>query len=291
MLVDEGDRRDPEAQPPRSARLGGAQDAVRHGPLDREHPAVEIPESKGSQLAALGAGVRSQAHEQQGLLGAEQRAEPDRRPRLPGKRKSSDLDVALRRPQDLPDLGEAVMQARSRTWRTPHPRKRVRLQDALGNGPRHRRTHYEPTARHRRNRYPCFLPATDRPADVPGRQSHQAAASNRIRLHGSNDRGVRDHRRLPQMRTPDVAVQQIRHRHPRPSDVTSTRVTPQSSTSSRRLLSAYSASPRTVNDRCALCPWEASKPTTTRIYHTPGDRSRIDPVPRLDRPDGAVASL
>ena len=36
--------------------------------------------------------------------------------------------------------------------------------------------------------------------------------------------------------------------------------------------------------------WTMSKPTTTRISHTPGERSRIDPVPLRAR-DHAPSSL
>jgi len=60
---------------------------------------------------------------------------------------------------------------------------------------------------------------------------------------------------------------------------TSARVIPTSTTSSRRCASAYPRPPRSEGALHATAR-TGSKPTTTRISHTPGDRSRNDPVPR-----------
>ncbi len=70
-----------------------------------------------------------------------------------------------------------------------------------------------------------------------------------------------------------------------------TRLTPKSATSSWRRRCAASSSPWTVNERCTLWRPTGSKPTTTRISHTPGRRWRSDPCPRLARPDSTPSSL
>jgi len=54
-------------------------------------------------------------------------------------------------------------------------------------------------------------------------------------------------------------------------------------TRSRRARPAKAASPCTVNDRWMLRPRAGPDPATTRTSHTPGLRSRSDPVPRSDR--------
>lgn len=46
-----------------------------------------------------------------------------------------------------------------------------------------------------------------------------------------------------------------------------------------------------MNDRWTLRPSTGSNPTTTRISHTPGERSRIEPVPRFVRVEVIAASL
>jgi hypothetical protein len=62
----------------------------------------------------------------------------------------------------------------------------------------------------------------------------------------------------------------------------SLRAEPYPATSSRRAVPASAASPWTVNERWMLRARAGSNPTTTRTSHTPGLRSRSDPVPRSD---------
>ncbi|WP_338083902.1 site-specific integrase [Candidatus Frankia nodulisporulans] len=74
----------------------------------------------------------------------------------------------------------------------------------------------------------------------------------------------------------------------RPPAVTSTREIPTSATSSCRRACAHSPSPRTVKERCTLRPRTGSKPTTTRISQTPGDRSRSHHLTHLILTDRVV---
>jgi hypothetical protein len=67
-----------------------------------------------------------------------------------------------------------------------------------------------------------------------------------------------------------------------------TRIRPKSATNSARRRWARARSPRTVNERCTLLPRTGSNPTTTRTSHTPGLRSRIEPLPLAAR-DGSYA--
>jgi len=52
------------------------------------------------------------------------------------------------------------------------------------------------------------------------------------------------------------------------------------SAASERRYSASAALPRNVTDRCTVRPDTGSAPAATRISHTPGRRSRIDPDPQ-----------
>jgi hypothetical protein len=69
------------------------------------------------------------------------------------------------------------------------------------------------------------------------------------------------------------------------------RSSPNSATSSSRRHSANSREPRTLNERCTDRRLAGSNPTTTLISHTPGRRSRIEPVPLDTRRRAPAASL
>jgi hypothetical protein len=97
--------------------------------------------------------------------------------------------------------------------------------------------------------------------------------------------------RLPQLGAAEIAPSSSPTVTADAAHLMSARVEPYSATSSRRACPASAASPCTVNERWMLRARAGSKPATTRTSHTPGLRSRTDPVPRFDRVAADARSL
>ncbi|MDT3442008.1 hypothetical protein [Pseudofrankia sp. BMG5.37] len=148
--------------------------AAQH-PLDGQNPTVQVAAAQAGQFTPAGTGIGRKPHQQQILLGGEQR------PRRPGAVQAGAYhvfgggDLGLGGAQKLADLGEGVVASRYRPPWALHAGKWVARQKLFVDCPGHRRTQGKPAAGHRRHRQALLLPAPDRRPHISGRERGQSS--------------------------------------------------------------------------------------------------------------------